>query len=159
MAEAREPRSAPASDPAPDDAGRRAAVTLGYAGLIPFVAAAGLSWYPPLSAVASAALLAYAAVILAFLGAVHWGVALHAGRGRSSGRYAWSVLPALTAWPLLLAPPRYGLPLMALAVFAWWLVERRLIANLLPGWYLHLRDPLSLVAIFSLIAGWLAASP
>ncbi len=159
MAEAREPRSAPVSDPAPDAAGRRTAVTLGYAGLIPFVAAAGLSWYPPLSAVASASLLAYAAVILAFLGAVHWGAAMHAGRGRSSACYVWSVLPALTAWPLLLAPPRYGLPLMALAVFAWWLVERRLIARLLPAWYLHLRDPLSLVVILSLIAGWLAASP
>jgi hypothetical protein len=49
---------------------------LGYAGLIPFVAAAALALLGPTPwrGFASAALAAYGATILSFLGAVHWGL-------------------------------------------------------------------------------------
>jgi len=50
---------------------------LGYAGLFPFfaAAAAALLGPPPWRGAALSALAAYGAVILSFLGAVHWGLA------------------------------------------------------------------------------------
>lgn len=81
---------------------------LGLAGLLPFVACALVvflaeGWTRNL---ALQALAAYGAVILAFLGAVHWGFAL-AG---SDGPAAWprligGVLPALWAWAAIAVLP------------------------------------------------------
>ena len=50
---------------------------LGYAGLIPFVVFSIGSWLPlPMISNAVFVLIAYAAMILAFMGAIHWGVAM-----------------------------------------------------------------------------------
>ena len=57
----------------------RLATALGIAGLIPFAAGAALALLSDDAAAARAALLAYGAVILSFLGAVHWGLALASG--------------------------------------------------------------------------------
>ena len=55
-----------------------AAAVLGLAGVLPFVAAAVGSLQPgPLGAFALTALIAYGAVILSFLGGIHWGMAIH----------------------------------------------------------------------------------
>ena len=55
------------------------ALRLGYAGLIPFLGGALLVWlvWPqmPMHAYATMALSAYAAVIVSFLGGIHWGIA------------------------------------------------------------------------------------
>jgi hypothetical protein len=103
----------------------------------------------------SSALLAYGAVILSFVGALHWGFATlwqshsDAYRGRLM---AWSVVPALGAWIALLLPVRAGL-LMVAALFALHqLADLMLVRNReLPGWYLQLRTPLTLGAVASLV--------
>ena len=71
---------------------------LGVAGLLPFaVGAAGLWLLPPQWAgLAAAALLAYAAVIVSFLGGIHWGLAMATGQPRPGG-LVWGVLPSLLA--------------------------------------------------------------
>lgn len=97
------------------------AIVLGLAGLIPFVAcglgavllgAEGVR-------ISLLALLAYSAVILAFLGAVHWGFALTGGEAQDERvrqrRYALGVVPALVGWAGLLVA-FLGLPTVGLAV-------------------------------------------
>ena len=51
----------------------RVATGLGYAGLLPFFGGLALLWYPPMADLGISALTLYAAVILSFVGAVHWG--------------------------------------------------------------------------------------
>jgi Protein of unknown function (DUF3429) len=53
---------------------RRAAWALGLAGLLPFIALSWLSWRA--SPWAHTMLLQYGAIILSFVGALHWGLAL-----------------------------------------------------------------------------------
>lgn len=124
---------------------------LGLAGLLPFLAGLaavvlGYGW-------AAGALAAYGATILAFLGAVHWGLAL-AEPGRAAGaRLVGGVLPSLVAWVALLLPLRPGLALIGLGLAVLVAVEtvatRR---GLLPASYLRLRWVLTAVAATSLIA-------
>ena len=81
----------------------RPAPLLGYLGLLPFVAGALALWLAPpdLAAKASRALLYYGAVILSFMGAVHWGLAMHGDYPGRDRQLAMSVLPALVAWGAL----------------------------------------------------------
>lgn len=118
---------------------------LGLAGLLPFaglaaLALAGLPWAPH-------ALRAYGATILAFLGAVHWGLALRAPPAEQAAAWArlgLGVLPALVGWAALLLPVAAGLGLLAAAILGTAAVESRAAqAGLLPPAYLRLRWQLS----------------
>ncbi|MEM6903010.1 MAG: DUF3429 domain-containing protein [Pseudomonadota bacterium] len=79
------------------------AAVMGYGGLLPFALAALGIWVLPVSIatfVVSAQIF-YAAIIIGFLGAVHWGWAI--GRDfdvptTSWEPYAWGVTPAVLAW-------------------------------------------------------------
>lgn len=127
---------------------------LGFAGLVPFaglalLSLAGVAWAP-------AALAAYGASILAFLGAVHWGFALRALPGEdfaSRWRLSLGVVPALLAWVALLLPLSAGLWLLAVGVLATAVAEtiaaRR---GLVPAEYLRLRWWLSAGAAACLVA-------
>ncbi len=136
---------------------------LGLAGLLPFLAAALLSWTAPEAwrGIALYALAAYGAVILSFLGAVHWGLALRAPAAEAwalAPRLGLGVLPSLLGWVALLLPPLPGLSLLALGILGTALVETRAARlGLLPPAYLRLRWMLSLGAAGCLLAG--AAAP
>jgi len=129
---------------------------LGYGGLIPFVAAAvALGAWPAGQGLLLPALLGYAAVILSFLGAVHWGRVLAApGRPDAVILLAWGVTPSVLAWCALLLPAAYGLavfiPLFALALA----VDHRLLGAG-HGAYLALRRRLTVVVAGVLAAAWL----
>ena len=135
------------------------AIWLGAAGLLPFLATALLSWLlpPETRGFALFALAAYGMVILSFLGAVHWGLALRAPPEEAryaAPRLGLGVVPALIAWAALLLPPVPGLGLLAAAILATAAVET-LSANrgLVPLGYLHLYWVLSLGATLCLLAG------
>ncbi|WP_158292036.1 DUF3429 domain-containing protein [Paracraurococcus ruber] len=137
----------------------RPALWLGPAGLLPFLAAALLAWTAgaEVAGFARFALAAYGAVILSFLGAVHWGLALRAPAaeaGATAPRLGLGVVPSLIAWAALLLPPGPGLVLLALGLLGTAAVEtvaaRR---GLLPTGYLRLRWALSVCAAASLLAG------
>jgi len=66
------------------------------AGLIPSVAGAALVWLlqPESRPIAATALLAYAAVIVSFLGGIRWGIGFRDGMPRL---FLWGVLPSLVA--------------------------------------------------------------
>ena len=93
------------------------AMILGISGLIPFVGLAAIiglgppTWY----VYWLVALSYYGAVILTFVGALHWGYALKRNaRGRDAWvQYAFSVAPALIAWLSLLFPVWTALKLQA----------------------------------------------
>lgn len=135
-----------------------AAWALGGAGLIPFVAGvAGMLWpaalHWPVPGGATAALGAYGAVIVSFLGGIHWGLAM-AGSGESSTlRLAWGVVPSLIAWPALLLPPAWGLAVLAAALVLCFLVDRRSYPALGLAAWLPLRALLTAVAALSCMTG------
>lgn len=136
------------------------AKVLGAAGLLPFIGTAGALWIVDPEHVHSfaMALIGYAAVILSFLGAVYWGVAMGAGRRRSKFCYTVGVLPALVGWSAtLLHPVEAGALLIAGFVGVLALDLMAVNVGLVPGWYPRLRLPLTAVAIASLIAGVAAA--
>ncbi len=133
---------------------------LGYAGLIPFVAAllGFVFGGDARQAYFAQQFIAYGAVILSFIGAVHWGLALGSGRLQIM-RLSFSVLPALLAWAALLLPRAPGAWLLLfgfVALRAW--EASPPVACTLPGWYRSMRTHLTLIVgllllLFALAAG------
>jgi len=140
----------------------RAAAWLGGLGAIPFV---GLAFAVPfitgvLQGFAAYALLAYGAVILTFLGAVHWGLAIASPRAAEGvgPRLIMSVIPSLIGWVALLIGERWGLWISAAAIAAMFAVDQRAAgAGQAPVWYSKLRLPLTVVVVSALgfAAVWL----
>ena len=128
---------------------------LGYGGLLPFLGTALACWLEPHHhSVWAEMLLGYGAVILSFVGALHWGFAMvhpdTAGRPMN-GMYAWSVMPSLVGWLALLAYPEAGATLLIAGFLAQYWQDLRLARVLpLPAWYLPLRLRLTVVACLSL---------
>ncbi|WAF87736.1 DUF3429 domain-containing protein [Metapseudomonas otitidis] len=134
---------------------------LGFAGLVPFVTGALGIWLTPIGwrPLVLAALLDYAAVILAFMGAIHWGLAMRAGQEDTRARLqlGFSVIPALFGWVAISA----GLPAgLAVAVFipafiGLYLADLRAVRlGLAPGWYPALRRPLTIGVVTNLLVAW-----
>lgn len=130
---------------------------LGVGGLAPFAAGAAilLAGPPAWHAVALRSLLAYGAVILAFLGAVQWGIALcerASSEAVSAWRLALGVLPALFGWVALLLPERAALAVLIVCFLSVWCAEewagRR---GLVPRAYLSLRRVLT-ASVVALLA-------
>ena len=148
----------------PDAALPPSVAWLGYGGLVPFLFLAPASILDGNHAVYWAdGLFAYGAIILSFVGALHWGYALSPGasnseaaRVRRDACFAWSVVPALMAWLALLLPPLLASLLLIAGFIAHYRQDRRLAAVAgLPVWYLPLRLRLSVVACLCLAAGGL----
>ena len=135
------------------------AAWLGGLGVLPFALCALLAMRSDgaLNAVGLKALLGYGAVILSFLGGIHWGLAIgpaSLGKTPSFGHLLVSVLPVLIAWPALLLPPAIGFILLAGAFITMFFVDVHASRKgLAPSWYPRLRLPLSCAAATSLIAG------
>lgn len=135
----------------PTDSLPRAVAWLGYGGLLPFLAAALLVVIDPAHAgLWRNALIAYGAVILSFVGALHWGFAMTlAGLSDQAKQrcFVWSVVPALVAWPALLLPSTWGGALLIAGFVAHYGQDVRLSRRAaLPQWYLPLRLRLTTVA-------------
>lgn len=133
----------------------RWALWLGYAGLLPF---AGLTWASlgaatPWNMCAAAALLAYGASILSFMGAIHWGLAMRASAGddtrHRNGQFIWGVFPSLLAWCAMLWAAPGGLWLVGAGLWACFAMDRKVYPiHGLQGW-LRLRLVLTLGATAS----------
>ena len=133
---------------------------LGYAGLIPFAAAllGVLLGDAQRQAYFAQQFIAYGAVILSFVGAVHWGLALVGGRMRAM-RLSMSILPALLAWAALLLPAAAAAWLLLagfVALRAW--EAGAPVATTLPAWYRQLRTRLTgavalMLLVFALVTG------
>ena len=131
---------------------RRWAQWLGYLGLLPFVTAAvgALFAAPPARAFAVQALVGYGAVILSFVGALHWTRGLQSGE---AGRVLLvvSVLPALMGWAALLLPASAGSLTLAAAFTGLYLFDRSAWSG--HPWFCRLRLHLTCGAVLCLLLG------
>ncbi|EST08396.1 Protein of unknown function DUF3429 [Kalmanozyma brasiliensis GHG001] len=153
----------------------RPALLWGSAGIIPYVSTAAASiWLARTehqvsmgldksmdSETASALLLhaqniqvGFGAVLLSFLGAIHWGFEFSKYGGRIGNmRYAIGVLPLALGWPtLLLAPQMALIGQWAAFVAAWFIDLRATTAGWVPKWYSTYRFWLTLAVGSSIIA-------
>lgn len=118
---------------------------LGLAGLIPFAGMTGLAAHAEGAqrTIYLFYLAGYGVVILSFVGALHWGVAMMLTRASDAERWklmTWSVVPALVAWAALPFPPRQALLLLIATFWVHFLMDRAMAArHLLPQWYVPLR--------------------
>jgi hypothetical protein len=133
----------------------------GFLGLLPFVFALGLVM---LGSSQENALLglrlatAWGAVILAFIAAVHWGLAV-------GGRLSWSIktivgstAPSVVGAAAVLVGGEKGMALLVVGFGLFWLFEHRTYADALPADYLDLRRVLTLGVCALLILTAFAAS-
>lgn len=135
---------------------------LGYGGLIPFAIFGAGAWFGPApwQDFALHALAVYGAVILSFLGAVHWGLYLADSAHRVLGFAApsWAVVPSIAGWAALLLPTALALlSLVLLFALVLWVDRASLRAVRLPHGYLALRGYLTLGAALFLSSGALAS--
>jgi hypothetical protein len=133
-------------------------LVLGSAGLIPFVAGAAALWMLPhaYEPYVLQWLLGYAMVILAFVGALHWGVAMQAKPSAHASPIwiaaGWGVIPALVGWLALAFESAVALRILAGMFLLQLAMDRWLTRNFsTPAWYLPLRIVLTLVAVSSLL--------
>jgi len=137
----------------------RLAWLLGLGGLLPFLGAAivVLAGPPSWQAVALASLTNYGAVILAFLGAVHWGFALPLigpPPSAMAARLALGVVPALVGWVALLLPHTAGQAVLAAGILLTLSVEGGAARHgAVALSYLRLRSVLSAGAAAALLVG------
>lgn len=135
------------------------AATLGYAGLLPFALLTAGLWIvaaPELQSVLLRALLAYGAVILTFLGAVHWGIVLARPGSRDASVLAVGVLPSLVAAASLVLSPERALVTQLLGFAGVWLYEHRVLGEAFLGKpYLDLRRMLTFGVVACLLAALL----
>ena len=135
---------------------------LGYGGLIPFVALAAASLLDPAHiATWVPGLLGYGAVILSFVGALHWAFAMTHPQLQGAPNhalYVWSVVPSLLGWLALMMVPQAGATLLIAGLLAHYRQDLRLARVIsLPAWYLPLRLRLSVVACLCLAVVFFAA--
>jgi len=145
------------------------AVALGVAGLIPFIGL-GIATLTTASPVVADrylyALVGYGAVMLAFLGGVHWGFVLHPAalpeqmspdERRDATRLGLGVVPSLIAWAALLMPafaiPEVGLAVLIAGFLAVVIGEQHMRRRglLMPSGYMMLRWALSIIVIVVLV--------
>jgi Protein of unknown function (DUF3429) len=130
---------------------------LGLAGLIPFVMCAAMQWYGPPGwrMLAGLALLSYGAVIVSFLGGIHWGLAMRASPVPTP-RLIWGVMPSLLGWSAVLLDSPWGPGVLALSLLVCFAVDRSVYRTLGLSAWLPLRATLTLVATASVVLGALA---
>lgn len=153
----------------------RPALLWGGAGLLPYVSTAGASiwlarqqWLVTQgvdktmdSETASALLLhaqniqvGYGAVLLSFLGAIHWGFEFSRYGGvKGNQRYAIGVLPFMLGWPTVLLAPQMALIGQWASFVAVWFIDLRATnAGWVPKWYSTYRFWLTFFVGTSIIA-------
>ena len=130
------------------------ATGLGWLATLPFVLGAAAAWLagPANRPFASLALSSYAAVVIAFIGAIHWGLGFRDERPVAS-LFLWGVVPSIVAWVALLVPAPWGLLVEAGLLVACYLIDRRVyVAQGVDAW-LPLRLRLTVVATLCCLAG------
>lgn len=141
----------------PDELARK----LAYAGLIPFIGGALFIWLlvgridaEPFMFVVRA-ITSYAALIVAFLGGIPWGLMMwrstwHMEAPPHYRRALWTgVIYSLAAWLALLMPPHAGLVVLGVLLIACYLSDRKRYPELGVSGWLTLRFRLTCVSSMS----------
>ncbi|KAL2056800.1 hypothetical protein ABVK25_003195 [Lepraria finkii] len=96
----------------------------------------------------------YGAVILSFLGAIHWGLEwAKYGGVHGYPRYAYGVIAPAVAWPTILLPVEYALIAQFTAfTFLYFADSRAVVRGWAPHWYSTYRFVLTFVVGASIVA-------
>ncbi|KAK4687020.1 hypothetical protein P7C73_g3100, partial [Tremellales sp. Uapishka_1] len=96
----------------------------------------------------------YGAIILSFLGAIHWGMEFSKyGGSQGYARLALGTVPVLLAWPTTFLSHGLALSTQWIGFTGMWFLDQRAsTAGWTPHWYSTYRFYLSLVVGFSIIA-------
>ena len=132
---------------------------LGYCGLLPFLSLAVLANADTAYGLLyRSALFSYGAIILSFVGALHWGFAMALSGLTEKQRqtcFGWSVIPALIAWSTCMLGPAATSCVLTLGFLLQFWRDLSLSRQCsLPAWFLPLRMRLTAVACLSLIIGF-----
>ena len=127
---------------------------LGYAGVLPVAGLLVLAWGDAAWQQQALNLASvYGALILSFLGGIHWGFATS---GFTSAKHFFvSVIPSLWAWVALASPDLYNLIGIIFGLILFFSYEKHsAVTSRLPIWYLPLRARLT-VGLSLGLAGFL----
>ena len=128
---------------------------LSYGGLLPFVICIVGIYFgsKELSSYSTIGFVSYGAVILSFVGAVHWGFLLKSDSIQRQGLLlSISVLPGLIGWLALISPLRAALLVLCIAYPLLFVYEKLSELNsLLPKWYMLMRFRLTIVVTLSML--------
>ncbi len=120
---------------------------LSYGGLIPFIVALFGFFLldEPIRSFSLNAFITYAAVIIGFVGAVHWGFLLKADDIVNKNLLlSLSVLPGLIGWSALLLNQQLALIIFALSYPLVFIYEKvTSLKNIFPDWYMSMRVKLT----------------
>ena len=127
---------------------------LGYAGLAPFVILAFLLWLvdADLHPFIALSMAGYGAVIVSFLGGIHWGIGFRNAITMHNAppvHFVWGVIPSLLAWIGVMMPAFAGLPLLGAVLIACYVMDRRTWPAAGLGPWLTLRLHLTIVSSLS----------
>ena len=130
------------------------AFRLGYLALLPFLVGAALVWIVRADAhpYVTSALSGYAAVVLAFIGGVHWGFGFRE-ESAAPRLFVWGVVPSLVAWVAVVMQPYAGLVLHGVMLVVCYLVDRKVYPEHGAARWLTLRFRLSVVASLCCFVG------
>ncbi len=139
---------------------------LGYMGLIPFFACAGLTFFVDanLQKIGQQSLIAYGACILTFLGGIHWGALYRRVNEQDSDLWQttlgwiWGVSPSLIAFWALLTEGWKSYALLIIGLAICWVIDQMKYPTLFSTTefvkrILQMRTILTVCAILSLSAG------
>ena len=127
---------------------------LGYLGLVPFVLGAFLALIVREDAhpYVLLALSGYGAVIISFLGGIHWGLGMRSD-APSHDHFIWAVTPAIVAWIAVIMPAFAGLVIQGVMLVVCYLVDRKTYPEHGMSAWLTLRFRLTLVAALCCFVG------
>ncbi|MGH6647570.1 DUF3429 domain-containing protein, partial [Aquabacterium sp.] len=134
---------------------------LGHAGLIPFVGGALFVWLlvgrmdPQPFAFVVSAFTSYAALVVAFLGGLPWGLGMlrqhyhQAALPAEKRGLAWGVGYVIASWVALQMPPHAGLAALGGLLIGCYLVDRKCYPDLGAAGWLKLRFRLTVMSSLS----------
>ena len=139
------------------------ALWLGLGGLLPFFGLSVGLWVTtgPMALGLCTALVAYGAVILSFMGGVHWGAAMMCSDlslADTKLALLWGVTPSLIAWSATLFGG-FGFAVLMAGFIAALQVDKQLFARYgMPPWLMGLRWRLTVAVVLMLAATVIGAN-
>jgi hypothetical protein len=127
---------------------------LGYAGLAPFMILTLLLWLvdAELHPFIALAMAGYGAVIVSFLGGIHWGIGFRkaiTSHNAPPVHFVWGVVAPLLAWVAVMMPAFAGLPLLGFVLIGCYVMDYRTWPAAGLGGWLRFRLHLTVVASLS----------
>ena len=128
---------------------------LSVVGVIPFIFLSLGIWFlsDVLKSIALYYLLNYSVIIITFIGAIYWGVAMEKGE-KNFKPYFISVVPALLCWFMFMGFFSNYFLILVFFIFAFffmYLVDVKYVrSNFFPTWYLKLRKIISVIVLLCL---------